>query len=230
MYEMSFPVEIRGGSLADGASMGIHESQSRFWENVIGRGRSFWSWLFPILQRYFPEQLSFISDEVFYKAVNLVEPSLVRIEADEVSYSLHIVLRFRLEKEIFSGELAARDLPAAWRHGMKEMLGVEPETDAEGVLQDIHWSQGSFGYFPSYALGNLYALQFYQRLRSDLPDIDGFIVQGNFSPIRTWLRDTIYVWGRRLDPPDLLKKVTEAPLSVEPFLQYIENKYKEIYK
>lgn len=228
-YEMDLPAEIRGSCLADGASMGIHESQSRFWENVIGRSRSFWKSLFPVLRSYFPAALSGASAEDFYRAVNLVEPSLIRIEADEVSYSLHIILRFELERELFSGRLDPAELPALWRKKMKELLGVEPETDAEGVLQDVHWSIGYFGYFPSYALGNLYGLQFWQKLKADIPGAEEFVAEGNFTPIRSWLRETIYVWGRRLDPPDLLKTVTGKSLSAEPFLNYIESKYAGIY-
>jgi carboxypeptidase Taq len=229
LYEMAFPREIRGGCLADGASMGIHESQSRFWENVVGRSLPFWEGFFPELQRFFPEALRPVSLDDFYRALNLVQPSLIRVEADEVSYSLHIILRFELEKGLFSGEIDPADLPALWRKRMRELLGVEPETDAEGVLQDIHWSMGSFGYFPSSAMGNLYGLQFFNKLRSDIPGVEDHIRQGDFAPLHAWLKDTIYVWGRRLDPPDLLRKVTGEGLSVYPFLHYIEAKYAGIY-
>jgi carboxypeptidase Taq len=227
-YEMAFPREIRGGSLADGASMGIHESQSRLWENVIGRSREFWEGLFPELQNHFPV-LKGIALDRFYRAINHVRPSLIRIEADEISYSLHIILRFELEKGLFSGEIDPARLPEIWRSRMKELFALEPETDAEGALQDIHWSMGSFGYFPSYALGNLYGLQFFNRLRADIPGVDEHIRRGNFAPLHAWLRDTIYVWAHRLDPPDLLKKVTGEGLSVYPFLKYIEEKYTEVY-
>ncbi|MCL2318508.1 MAG: carboxypeptidase M32, partial [Treponema sp.] len=228
-YEMDFPPEIRGSCLADGASMGIHESQSRFWENVIGRSRSFWEAMFPVLKTHFPGALSLVTVDEFYRAINLVEPSLIRIEADEVSYSLHIILRFDLEQALFSGALDPAELPGAWRKKMKELLGLEPETDAQGVLQDVHWSMGSFGYFPSYALGNLYGLQFWEKLKADIPDAEELITRGNFAPIRRWLKDTIYVWGRRLEPSVLLKAVTGNVLSAEPFLNYIESKYSGIY-
>jgi len=185
--------------------------------------------MFPVLVSYFPEALSSHTALDFYRAVNLVEPSLIRIEADEVSYSLHIILRFELERDLFSGRLDPAELPRAWREKMKELLGVEPDTDANGVLQDIHWSMGSFGYFPSYALGNLYGLQFWEKLSSDIPGWEEQIAGGNFIPIRSWLRDTIYVWGRRLEPQDLVKTVTGKGLSPEPFLRYIDSKYKEIY-
>ena len=229
-YEMGFPGEIRGSCLADGASMGIHESQSRLWENVIGRSRSFWELMFPVLKTYFPGKLSLVTIDEFYRAINLVEPSLVRIEADEVSYSLHIILRFDLERALFSGDLDPSELPAAWRSKMKELLGLEPETDTQGVLQDVHWSMGSFGYFPSYALGNLYGLQFWEKLKADIPEVEETIARGNFALMRDWLRDNIYVWGCRLEPSALLEAVTGKALSAEPFLSYIESKYSEIYE
>jgi carboxypeptidase Taq len=228
-YELSIDPKLRGTSLADGVSMGIHESQSRLWENVIGRSKPFWEGQFPHLKEFFPEQLASVGVGDFYRAANRVEPSLIRTEADEVSYSLHVILRFELEQRLFSGTLAVEDLPGAWRQSMKDLLGVEPQTDADGVLQDVHWSQGSFGYFPSYALGNLYGLQFWKKLRQDLPNVDAAITQGNFQPIHTWLRDHIHQWGRRIDPVDLLKQVTGENLSVDPFLDYIETKYTALY-
>jgi carboxypeptidase Taq len=228
-YEMGFPEELRPSSLADGASMGIHESQSRLWENVIGRSRAFWEVMYPVLRSYFPGPLSPFSADDFYKAINLVEPSLIRIEADEVTYSLHIIVRFEIERELFHGMLDPAKLPDFWREKMKELLGVQPETDAEGVLQDVHWSMGSFGYFPSYALGNLYGLQFWEKLRSEIPDVELQIAQGNFAPIRDWLKETIYVWGCRKEPSELLKIVTGKSLSAEPFLAYVESKYSGIY-
>ncbi|MCL2130051.1 MAG: carboxypeptidase M32 [Treponema sp.] len=227
-YEMDFSDEIRKTCLADGASMGIHESQSRLWENVIGRSLAFWKIMFPLLRSYFPGALSFVSVEDFYRAINLVEPSLIRIEADEVSYSLHIILRFDIEKELFSGSLDPAELPNAWRQKMIEYLGVEPDSDSQGVLQDVHWSMGAFGYFPSYALGNLYGLQIWDKLKSELP-VDDLIASGNFNSIRSWLRDNIYVWGRRLKPGELLYKITGKELSMEPFFGYIESKYTGIY-
>ena len=228
-YEMDFPESLRGSCLADGASMGIHESQSRLWENVIGRSYPFWEAMFPILRSCFPGVFSLVPVDGFFKAINLVEPSLVRIEADEVTYSLHVILRFELERELFSGRLDPAELPAAWRKKMKEFLGVEPELDSDGVLQDVHWSMGAFGYFPSYALGNIYGLQFWEKLKSDLPNAEELIGKGDFAKIRAWLRDTIYVWGRRLTPQELLKTVTGKTLSSEPFLRYIESKYSGVY-
>jgi len=230
LYEMGFPQELQGSCLADGASMAIHESQSRMWENVIGRSLPFWEGLYPQLKNSFPEQLAGVNAERFYRAVNEVKPSLIRVDADEVSYSLHIILRFELEQGLISGELAPERLPEVWREKTKEYLGIDvdpadPCCDADGVLQDVHWPMGAFGYFPSYALGNLYGLQFFRKLKSDVPGIEGLIAGGQFSPIKDWLRDNIYAWGCRLEPAQLLKKVAGEKLRVEPFLEYIEEKY-----
>ena len=228
-YELDIPEELRVTCLADGASMGVHESQSRLWENVIGRSLPFWEGLFPVLQKCVPGRFDSVKAGDFYKAVNLTKPSLIRVEADEVSYSLHIILRFELEQGLFSGAVKASDLPSLWRTKMKEYLGLAPETDTEGVLQDLHWSHGSFGYFPSYALGNLYGLQFFGKFKADIPDYEDLITKGNFSPVHEWLRDNIHKWGRRLSPGELLKKVTGEELSVDPFLKYIEEKYTQLY-
>jgi carboxypeptidase Taq len=232
LYEMGFPPELRGTCLADGASMALHESQSRFWENVIGRSRHFLDGLFPLLRESFPEQLTGVNTEQFYRAVNAVKPSLIRVDADEVSYSLHIILRFELEQQLISGALEPKDLPAVWREKTREYLGLEidplsPRSDADGVMQDIHWSMGSFGYFPSYALGNLYGLQFTRKLRQDIPELDHLVAAGKFEPCLEWLRDTIYCWGCRLEPAELLYRITGEKLRVEPFLEYIEQKYGE---
>jgi len=228
-YEMGFPAELRATCLAEGASMAMHESQSRFWENIIGRSLTFWEGFFPSLQNMFPQQLGQIKTEAFYRAVNEVKPSLIRVDADEVSYSLHIILRFELEKQLIAGELEPEKLPDIWRKYTREYLSLESETDKDGVLQDIHWSTGSFGYFPSYALGNLYGLQFSQKLKSDIPDLENLISRGNFGPLHTWLADTVYRWGCRLEPAELLKKVTGDRIKVNPFLDYIEGKYRKLY-
>jgi carboxypeptidase Taq len=228
-YEMGFAPEIRGTCLAGGASMAIHESQSRFWENVVGRSRSFWEGFFPALRETFPGQLDGVSSGDFYRAVNQVKPSLIRVDADEVSYALHIILRFELEKRLIAGELEADQLPAVWREYSREYLGVESETDADGVLQDVHWSMGSFGYFPSYALGNLYGLQILRKIKSDMPDFEDAAAKGNFAPLRDWLNDNIYRWGCRLEPAELLRNITGEKLSVIPFLEYVEEKYTKLY-
>jgi carboxypeptidase Taq len=231
---MGFPPELRGTCLADGASMAVHESQSRFWENVIGRSLPFWEGLFPTLRDFFPEQLAGVGTADFYRAMNEVKPSLIRVDADELSYSLHIILRFELERRLISGDLEPEALPAAWREKTKEYFGLEvdpagPRSDADGVLQDIHWSMGSFGYFPSYALGNLYGLQFAGKLKQDIPELDALIAGGSFGRLHDWLRDTVYCWGCRLEPAELLHKVTGESLSAEPFLRYLEEKYGGLY-
>ncbi|QQO10680.1 carboxypeptidase M32 [Breznakiella homolactica] len=228
-YEMGFPAELRGTSLGEGVSMGIHESQSRLWENVIGRSASFWQGLYPEFRQRFSGRLKAVSMEDFVRGINRVEPSLIRIEADEVTYSLHIILRFELEQQLFSGALSPEDLPKTWNARMRDLLGTEPQTNADGVLQDVHWSMGAFGYFPSYALGNLYGLQFWRKLNADIPHAEAAIAQGEFAGIREWLRDTLYVWGSRLEPAELLFKVCGEKLSVDPFAEYLERKYSDIY-
>jgi carboxypeptidase Taq len=205
--------------------MAIHESQSRFWENVIGRSRPFWEGLYPVLQGFFPTQLGGVKADAFYHALNEVKPSLVRVDADELSYSLHIIIRFEIEKLLISGELDPEKLPEVWREKSLEYLGLASETDADGVLQDIHWSMGSFGYFPSYALGNLYGLQITQKLKADIPELDDLVAVGDFGKLHSWLKDNVYRWGCRLPPGELLEKITGEKLQAEPFLKYIEEKY-----
>ncbi len=231
LYEMGFPPELRASCLADGASMAVHESQSRFWENVIGRSAPFWEGLYPRLTEFFPEQLMLrrVTAGDFYRAVNEVKPSLIRVDADEVSYSLHIILRFELEKQLISGTLDPEKLPGVWREYTREYLGLESETDADGVLQDIHWSMGSFGYFPSYALGNLYGLQITRKLRQDIPGLDSLVAAGQFKPLHEWLAENVYRWGCRLEPSDLIVKITGENLHPRDFLEYIENKYAALY-
>ncbi|MDR1318408.1 MAG: carboxypeptidase M32 [Treponema sp.] len=228
-YEMGFPPELRGTCLADGASMALHESQSRFWENVVGRSRPFWKACFPMLRECFPGELQSLNGEAFYRAVNEVKPSLIRVDADEVSYSLHIILRFELEKRLIGGELEPERLPSVWKDYTREYLGLESETDADGVLQDIHWSMGSFGYFPSYALGNLYGLQILEKLKKDIPAYETTVAEGKFKLLYNWLEESIYRWGCRLEPGELLLNITGERLSVNPFLDYIEGKYSELY-
>jgi carboxypeptidase Taq len=228
-YELGFPPELRGSCLADGASMALHESQSRFWENIIGRSRPFWEGLFPLLRRHFPAQLDSVDTGAFYRAVNQVRPSLIRVDADEVSYALHIILRFELEKQLIAGELPPEELPERWRDYSRRYFNLESETDSDGVLQDVHWSMGAFGYFPSYALGNLYSLQIWGQLRQDLPDLEESLAAGRFTPVHEWLADRVFRWGCRLTPTELLFKITGEKLSAGPFLNYIEGKYTELY-
>ena len=228
-YELSLDSVLRYSSLAEGASMGIHESQSRLWENVIGRSRPFWEPWFPRLQEHFPNELGETCFDVFYRQLNNVSPGPIRVEADELSYSLHIILRFELEKKLFSGELSVNDLPAAWNAAMKEYLGVECANDAEGVLQDVHWSMGAFGYFPSYALGNLYGLQFWGKLKEDCGNMDEALEKKEYGAIHAWLKENIHRKGRSALPAELIKEVTGRPLSADDFSDYIEHKYTELY-
>jgi len=229
LYEMGFPAELRGTCLADGASMAIHESQSRFWENVIGRSRPFLEGVFPLLRDFFPDQFAGVGIGQLYRAVNEVGQSPIRVDADEVSYSLHVILRFELEQRLIAGELDPEDLPAVWRMKSDELGLGKALHNSDGVLQDIHWSMGAFGYFPSYVLGNLYSLQFTQKLRQDIPELEDFIAMGKFAPVHDWLRETIYCWGSRLEPAELLQKVTGQQLCAEPFIEYLEGKYGKLY-
>jgi carboxypeptidase Taq len=214
--------------------MAFHESQSRFWENVIGRSRPFWEGLFPLLRDFFPAQLAGVSIDRFYRAVNEVKPSFIRVDADELSYCLHIIFRFELEQRLISGDLDPRQVPAAWREKTMEYLGLDNEASGLGseelALQDIHWSMGAFGYFPSYLLGNLYGLQLAQKMNKDIPDLEESVAAGNFRRLREWLGDTVYRWGCRLEPSELLRKITGEKLRVEPFAEYLETKYGAIYQ
>ncbi|MCF7928495.1 MAG: carboxypeptidase M32 [Spirochaetales bacterium] len=230
LYELGFGEEIRGNLLADGTSLGIHESQSRFWENMVGRSRSFWEYYLPRARSHFPGVIDDIDLERWYRGINRVEPSLIRVEADEVTYSLHIVLRFRLETALLSGDLQVGDLPEAWREQSSSLLGVVPESDADGVLQDIHWSMGAVGYFPTYALGNLYAAQFRSALLRDYPGLDSMIASGDFKPVLKWLRQKIHRHGSALTPGELCRQVTGGGLSADFFIDYLEDKYGEIYR
>ncbi|MDR2767793.1 MAG: carboxypeptidase M32 [Treponema sp.] len=228
-YELNVEPSLGASCLGEGTSMGIHESQSRLWENVIGRGRAFWEGWFPRLKACFPAQLDGVTADAFYRGLNTACPGLIRTEADELSYSLHVILRFDLEQRLFDKTLSVDQLPDAWNRAMSDYLGIEPPDDARGALQDVHWSMGSFGYFPSYALGNLYALHFWQRCRADLPRLDGDLAGRRYRDLHAWLRENIHRWGRRLDPAGLLAKVCGETLSEKPFVNYIEKKYTELY-
>ena len=229
-YELGLDNALRFSCLAEGSSMGIHESQSRLWENVIGRSRAFWKPWFSRFKDYFPQELEGSDFEGFYRAVNAVIPGPIRVEADELSYTLHIILRFELEERLFAGKLSVNELPAAWNAAMKEQLGVECADDFEGVLQDVHWSMGAFGYFPGYALGNLYALQFWERLIEDIPTAEAELERKEYGKIHTWLRENIHRKGRSAEPSAIIKDATGRSLSSDSFFRYIENKYTELYE
>jgi carboxypeptidase Taq len=229
LYELGLPPELRGTLLGEGASLGIHESQSRTWENLVGRSRPFWRHFYPSLTRLFPDVLRDVDLERFYRGVNSVKPSLIRVEADEVTYNLHVILRFELEKAVMTGDLEVEDLPEAWNARSRELLGIVPPDDSQGVLQDIHWSGGAFGYFPTYALGNLYAAQFFAALRRDLPELDTLLARGSFAEMLEWQRDRIHRFGRLMPAPELCRRVSGEPLRAEHLLSYLSAKFGEIY-
>lgn len=229
IYEQGIPDELKGTTLATGVSMGVHESQSRFYENIIGRSRPFWEFFFPEAKKRFP-QLGDVSLDDFYRGVNDVKPSLIRIEADELTYSLHIIIRYEIEKAIFEDGADVSELPSMWNQKYRDYLGVEPANDAEGILQDVHWSGGDFGYFPSYALGNLYGAQFLGALKKDVPDLDMRIGQGDLDVIHSWLKDNIHKHGSVYKPEELIKMVTGEELTAKHYIDYINKKYGEIYE
>ncbi|CAM4286349.1 carboxypeptidase M32 [Paenibacillus alkaliterrae] len=229
LYEQNIMEELIGTTLCTGTSMGIHESQSRFWENVIGRSRPFWNRYFGELQKRFPGQLDVTVDQ-FYRGNNVVQPSLIRIEADELTYNLHIIIRYEMEKLIFNEGAKASDLPALWNDKYKEYLGVTPPNDTEGVLQDVHWSGGAFGYFPSYSLGNMYAAQISDTMERELEGFWSFVESGNLLPIKQWLTERIYKYGKLRTPSELIQHVTGKPLDPQHLVTYLTNKYKDIYK
>ncbi|WP_433946552.1 carboxypeptidase M32 [Paenibacillus sp. SN-8-1] len=229
LYEQNVSPELTGTPLAEGTSMGIHESQSRFWENMIGRSRPFWERYFGDLQQHFPEQLASVTVEDFHRAVNRVGNSLIRIESDELTYNLHIIIRYEIEKELFNEGLSVKDLPKVWNEKYEKYLGISPPNDGVGVLQDVHWSGGSFGYFPSYSLGNMYAAQIAHTIRKEISNYDELIAEGNFAPIKEWLTDKIYKYGRSRKPAELILDITGEELNPNYLADYLEQKYKAIY-
>lgn len=229
LYHQGIGRNLRRTLLADGASMAVHESQSRMWENLVGRSRAFWQYAYPHLQALFPRQLGNVSLEAFYKAINKVRPSFIRVEADEATYNLHIMLRLELEIALAEGSLAVKDLPEAWNSRMQDYLGIVPPNDRLGVLQDVHWSAGLIGYFPTYALGNLVSAQLWEAIRRDIPDLEAQIARGEFANLLTWLREKIHQHGAKFEPQDLVQRVTGSPITPEPYLRYLKAKYGEIY-
>ncbi len=229
LYEQGIDPKFDGLPLAEGASLGVHESQSRFWENIIGRSLAFWKHFLPALRQVFPENLADVTPEAFYKAVNRVQPGFIRVEADEVTYNLHILLRFELEVALLSDDLKVADLPAAWNEKMQAYLGLTPPNDAQGVLQDIHWSQGYFGYFPTYTLGNLISAQLWNAMQTDLGDPYALVEKGDFGPILDWLREKVHRHGAKFEPQELVRRVTGSDIQAEPYLDYLEAKYSQVY-
>ncbi|MCY4484457.1 MAG: carboxypeptidase M32 [Spirochaetaceae bacterium] len=229
LHGLGVAPELATTELGDGTSLGICESQSRFWENLIARRRAFWEHFYPELQPRFPA-LADVGLDQFHQAVNAVQPSLIRVEADEVTYNLHILLRFGLERRLVDGEIEVADLPEAWREESRELLGIVPEQDADGVLQDIHWSMFLVGYFPTYSLGNLYSAQFHAAMARDIGDWEEQVRRGEFAHILGWLRDRIHRHGRVYSATDICRQVTGEPLNARYFLDYLEGKFGELYR
>jgi carboxypeptidase Taq len=228
VYEQGSPQEWDRTPLAGGVSLGVHESQSRTWENIVGRSKAFWSRYLPELQRAFP-QLSRVDLETFYRAINRVEPSFIRVEADEVTYNLHIIVRFEIECAMLDGSLRVKDLPEAWNEKYRQYLGVCPPSDSLGCLQDVHWSGGMIGYFPTYTMGNILSYQIWERLVADLGDVDALMADGDFAPVLSWLRENIYRHGRKYQPSELIERVCGGPLDPGPYLRGVTKKYEAVY-
>jgi len=230
MYEQGSPKEwdIEMAMLRGGVSLGIHESQSRLWENIVGRSKAFWRRYLPELQAEFPQLATFDVDS-WYRAINKVKPSLIRVEADELTYNLHVMIRFEIECAVLEGVLDVNDIPSAWNQKYEDYLGVRPPTDSDGCLQDVHWSMGSIGYFPTYTMGNLLSYQIWDTLLQDLPNADDLIESGNFKPIHGWLKQHIYSQGRKYPPKQLIERVTGRPMAAFSYLTGLQAKYREIY-
>ncbi len=229
IYDQGLPAENFGLPTGQYVSLGIHESQSRMWENQVGRSRAFWEHFFPVAQAEFPQALGDVTADAFYGAINDVRPSLVRVEADEVTYNLHILIRFELEKALVEDQLSVADLPGAWNDKYQHYLGVVSPTDKDGVLQDVHWSGGLFGYFPTYTLGNLYAAQFFAQASEDLSDLEPQFRRGEFSNLKEWLREHIHHHGKRYTAAELAEQITGKPLSHEALIAHLTTKYGELY-
>ena len=229
MYEQGIDPAYHRTPLASGASLGVHESQSRLWENLVGRSLPYWQGAYPALQAAFPAQLGEVALADFYRAINRVEGSLIRVEADEVSYNLHVLVRFELELALLQGDLAVADLPGAWNELYGEYLGLAPASDADGCLQDIHWAAGLIGYFPTYALGNLMSAQLAAAARRAEPHLDEALSAGDFAPLLAWLRVNVHRHGCRYRPEELLAQATGSGLSAGPYMTYLREKYGELY-
>lgn len=228
MYEQGVGQGLDGTPLASGTTLGVHESQSRLWENIVGRSKGFWHWALPQLKSTFP-QLSDVSVDEFYKAINKVEPSFIRVEADEATYNLHIILRFEIEKGLLEGKIKVKDLPNVWNTKFQEYFGMTPPDDAMGVLQDVHWSSGLLGYFPTYALGNLLSVQYYNKAVSDHPSIPDEITRGKFDTLLNWLRENIHQHGRKFTGEELTQRITGESIQSDDYMKYLRDKFSDIY-
>lgn len=229
LYEQGLPPEHFGTAAGETASLGIHESQSRLWENLVGRSRAFWDYFYPRAQTTFPRALGDVSLDDFHRAINAVRPSWIRVEADEVTYNLHIMLRFELERPLVAGDLPPADVPAAWNETFQRYFGLTPPDDAHGCLQDVHWSAGLIGYFPTYTLGNMYAAQFLEAARRELGDLEALFARGEFAPLLAWLRREIHSRGQTCRAARLVELVTGQPLSAEPLLRHLHTRFRPLY-
>lgn len=229
LYEQGVDPALARTPLASGASLALHESQSRMWENLVGRSLPFWEHFYPRLQELYPEQLGQVSLEKFYKGINKVEPSLIRVEADEATYNLHIMLRLELEIALMEGTVEVKDLPAAWNTRMQEYLGITPPNDAQGVLQDVHWSGGMIGYFSTYALGNLVSAQLWECILRDVADLPDQIRRGEFAALLGWLRDKVHRHGAKFEPQQMVERITGSKIDPAPYVRYLTEKYSAIY-
>jgi carboxypeptidase Taq len=229
MYEQGINPAYERTSLSHGTSLAVHESQSRMWENLVGRSLPFWEFFYSKLKKIFPAQLEGVGLKNFYKAINKVQPSMIRVNADEATYNLHIMLRLELEMAMVAGKISLKDLPEIWNTKMKEYLGVTPPNDAQGVLQDIHWSYGSIGYFSTYALGNLVSAQLWEKINKDIHGLDEQIRGGKFDALLHWLRENVHKHGRKYNPQDLVQMVTGSKITPQPYIRYLTSKYSDIY-
>ena len=231
IYEQAINQDYEGTPLASGTSSGVHESQSRLWENIVGRSRGFWLFFYPLLQQTFPDQLADVELDTFYRAINRVERSLIRTDADEVTYNLHVLLRFDFELDLLEGRMKVRDLPEAWRERFRTDLDIVPPDDRNGVMQDVHWYAGTIGgAFQGYTLGNIMSAALFEAALQAHPGIAGEIEGGEFSTLHTWLRDNIYQYGRKYTALELYERITGGPLSIEPYIRYLRSKYGELYE
>lgn len=230
LYNMHLPIEHYGSPLAEHASMAMDESQSRWWETLMGQNRAFWQYFFPLLQEEFPEQFGNVTLDDFYHAINNVKPGFIRIDSDEVTYNLHIIIRFEIEKGLIEGTLKVKDVPDIWNSKMREYLGISPQYDGQGCLQDIHWSLGYIGYFPTYTLGNLYSVQFLEVFEKAHPNWKERVAQGSLDFIGDWLKENIHRHGRQFKPQELCQRISGKPLSHEPYVNYLTKKYRELYR
>ncbi|MBW6466160.1 MAG: carboxypeptidase M32 [Brevefilum sp.] len=229
MYGQGVPEKYKRHPLGGSASLAIHESQSRLWENIVGRSKEFWSFFYPSFQMLFPDYLANVSLSDFYRGINRVEPSYIRVEADEATYNLHIMLRLEIEIGLMEGTIEVADLPEIWNSKMEDYLGITPPNDAKGVLQDVHWSGGMIGYFPTYALGNLASVQLWDKLLEENPNVPDEIAQGKFDTILGWMREHVHQYGSKYEPQEIMLKATGSKLTPEPYIAYLRKKYSEIY-